>query len=81
MAQTMTPAQQAKADAADAKAQTDAPPDPWREELHTILGGVLGVLRHLVAVTPGASNRAEQDVLDMWDSLANLKAGGKPPEA
>ena len=80
MAQTMTPAQQAKADAAAAEAAPEAP-DPYKDALHEILDGAIGLLRHLVAVTPGAGNQAEQVVNDLWDQLANLKAGGKPPEA
>lgn len=77
MAQTMTPAQQAKSDAADAAEAKKAPPFSYNDELHAILEGAIGLLRHLVAVTPGAVQAHEQAVTALWDRLANLKAGGK----
>ncbi len=58
-----------------------APAFSYNDELHAILDGTLSLLRHLVAVTPGAGNGPEQAVAALWDRLANLKAGGKPPAA
>ena len=66
-----TPAQVAQPEAAVPTS------DPYRDELHAIMEGALGILRHLVAVTPSAGNQADL-VSSLWGRLAALRAGPPP---
>ncbi len=78
MAQSMTPAAVAKV-TDDKIAEAMEGRDAYRDEMHALLDGALGLLRHLVAVTPGAGHAQEQVVAGLWDRLASLKAAAKPP--
>lgn len=70
---TFTPAQVAQ----HVGQPADQPTDPYRDELHAIMEGALGILRHLVAVTPSAGNQADL-VSSLWGRLAALRAGPPP---
>lgn len=47
--------------------------DPYRDELHAILEGTIGILRHMIAVTPTAGGQQAAAVSALWDRLGSLR--------